>query len=250
MGDGAATGASMLSACDPLAAITTSLQLEASLIVAAGEARDGTVYVIYSDTRLFVGSGKQLEERSVSGSGETGSQTDLDYTDDDGTPVIVEVVRDSSGPHMTVARGMQTSKGIDDGNGEPLTLLDPAIVANFATSTTETFESDFAASLPDGRELVVVAPAQNVDYQQFRVFVGPPMALTQVPVTNFGSTRSGQRFATVTIDGAPDDLTYLAGGPSVINPAGGPSTITIDGTAYPLTEGPVPPNASYLCLSK
>jgi hypothetical protein len=65
-GGSAGTAASTLSACDPLAASTASVQLDASLIVAAGEAKDGTVYVIYSDNRLFVGSGKQLEERVFS----------------------------------------------------------------------------------------------------------------------------------------------------------------------------------------
>jgi hypothetical protein len=45
-------------------------------------------------------------------------------------------------------------------------------------------------------------------------------------VTNFGSSLSGQRFATVIIDGAPAGLTCLPGGPSALNPAGGPSTLT------------------------
>jgi hypothetical protein len=246
---GTTTGASMLSACDPLAAITTSVQLVASLVVAAGQAKDGSFYVVYSNNRLFVGGGQTLVEQVVSGSGESGSQTDLDYTDDDGTPVIVEVVRDGTGTQMAVARGMQASKGIDSGNGEQLTLVDATLVANLAASTTQTFRIDFAASLSDGRELVVVTPAQSVDYQQFRVFFGPPTALAQQAVTNFGSSQSGQRYATVTVDGAPADLTYLAGGPSAISPAGGPSTLTLAETAYPLTEGQVPADAGYLCFS-
>jgi hypothetical protein len=246
---GTATEASMLSACDPLAPITTSVQLEASLVVAAGQAKDGSFYVVYSDNRLFVGSGQQLVERIVIGSGENGSQTDLDYTDDDGTPVIVEVVRDGTGTQMAVARGMQASKGIDAGNGEQLTPIDAAQVATLATSTTQTFQIDFAASLSDGRELVVVSPAHNVDYEQFRAFLGSPTPLAQQAVSNFGSSQSGQRRATVTIDGAPADLTYLAGGPSAINPNGGPSTLTIGGTDFLLTEGKVPASASYLCFS-
>jgi hypothetical protein len=248
-GSGAEIGAGSLSACDPLAAITTSVQLDASQVVAAGRAMDGSLYVIYSDDRLFVGSDTNLVERIVIGSGESGSQTDLDYTDDDGTPVTVEVVRDATGTHMAVARGMQKSKGIDSGNGESLTLVDAALVAGLGASTTQSFEIDFAASLPDGRELVVVAPAHDVEYDAFRVFLGPPTALAQQVVMNFGSSQSGQRLATVLIDGAPADLTYLAGGPSALNPAGGPSTLTIAGTTYPLTEGLVPAGASYLCLS-
>jgi hypothetical protein len=248
-GNSAATDASSLRACDPLAAITTSIQLDASQVVAAGRAKDGSLYVVYSGDRLFVGSDPNLVERIVIGSGESGSQTDLDYTDDDGTPVTVEVVRDGTGTHMAVARGMQKSKGIDSGNGESLTLVDGGVVAKLDASTTQTFEIDFAASLPDGRELVVIAPAHGTSYDQFRAFLGPPNALAQRAVTNFGSSLSGQRFATVMIDGAPTDLTYLAGGPSALNPAGGPSTLTIAGTAYPLTEGPVPAGASYLCLS-
>jgi hypothetical protein len=248
-GNNAATGPSSLSACDPLAAITTPVQLDASQVVAAGRAKDGSLYVIYNRDSLFVGSDENLVERIVIGSGESPSQTDLDYTDDDGTPVIVEVVRDGTGTHMAVARGMQKSKGIDSGNGEPLTLVDAALIANLSASTTQTFEIDFAASLPDGRELVVIAPSHGTGYDQFRVFLGPPNALAQQAVTNFGSSKSGQRFATVMIDGAPADLTYLAGGPSALNPVGGPSTLTVTGTAYPLTEGPVPAGASYLCFS-
>ena len=247
--DGGA-GASQLRACDPLAAITTSVQLEASSVVAAGQAKDGSLYVVYDGDRLFVGSGKTLEEQVVIGSGESNNQTDLDYTYDDGTPVGVEVVRDDGGPHMAVARGTQTSKGIDSGNGEPLTPVDATRVAKLTASTTRTFEIDFAASLADGRELVVVRPARDVVYEEFRVFVGPPAALAERVVTNFGSSRSGQRYATVMLDGAAADLTYLAGGPSELNPAGGPSTLTVAGTASALTEGDAPTDATYLCLSK
>jgi hypothetical protein len=244
----AGAGASSLSACDPLAAITSSVQLDASQVVAAGRAKDGSLYVIYNSDRLFVGSDSNLTERVVLGSGESSDQTDLDYTDDDGTAVIVEVARDGTGTHMAVARGKQKGKEIDSGNGEPLTLVDAALVAKLGASTTQSFEIDFAASLPDARELVVIAPARG-GYDQFRVFLGPPNLLAQQAVMNFGSTKSGQRFATVMVDGAPADLTYLAGGPSVLNPAGGPATLTIAGTAYALTEGLVPADASYLCLS-
>lgn len=247
-GGDAATSPDSLSACDPLAASTSAVQFDASQVVAAGRAKDGSLYVIYGDSRLFVGGGQELAERVVIGSGEGASQTDLDYIDDDGTPVTVELVRDAAGMHMTVARGMQQSKGIDDGNGESLTLVDAALVVTVGASTTQTFEVDFAASLPDGRELVVIAPTRPVDYDQFRAFLGLPAALAQHAVTHFGSSQSGQRYATVMVDGAPSDLTYLAGGPSAINPNGGPSTLTIAGTAYPLTEGPVPAGASYLCL--
>ena len=246
--DGAA-GPSVLNACDPLAAITTSVQLDASQIEAAGRASDGGLFVVYNRTRLFVGSDAALVERTVNGSVESGNQTDLTYTDDDGTPVTVEVASDAMGAHLAVAHGTQSSKGLDPGNGEPLTQVDAALVATLAASTTQTFRVDFAGSLPDGREVVVVAPERNVDYAQFRVFLGARSALAQQVVTNFGSTRSGQRFATVLIDGAPADLSYLAGGPSVLNPAGGPSALTIAGTAYPLTEGGVPAGASYLCRS-
>jgi hypothetical protein len=238
-----------LSACEPLAPITTSVRLDASKVVAAGQAEDGSVYLVYGDNRLFVGSGQSLVERDVIGSGETGTQTDLDYVDDDATPVKVELVRDDAGTHMTVARGMQSSKGIDSGNGESLEPVDAALVASFGARTTKTFQIDFAASLVDGRELVVVAPAQQVDYEQFRVFFGPPAELAQQVVTSFGSARSGQRFGTVTIDGAPADLKYLAGGPSVLNPSPGPSTLTIAKTEHALTEGDVPTDAAYTCFS-
>ncbi|HEY5375626.1 MAG TPA: hypothetical protein VIK01_18230 [Polyangiaceae bacterium] len=248
-GGNAAAGASSLGACDPLAAITTSVQLDVSQVVAAGQASDGSLYVIYNRDQLFVGSDTDLVERVVLGSGESPSQTDLDYTDDDGTPVVVEVVHDDMGTRMAVAHGMQKSKGIDSGNGEPLTPVDAALVAKLSASTTQTFDVDFAASLADGRELVVIAPVRGSSYDEFRVFLGPVDAVAQQTVTNFQSSQSGQRFATVTIGGAPADLTYLAGGPSALNPAGGPSTLTIAGTAYALTEGPVSAGAGYLCLA-
>jgi hypothetical protein len=114
-GGSAARGGSSFSARDPLAAISTSVPLDASKVLAAGRAQDGSLYVVYNPDRLFVGSGSNLVERVVIGSGESGSQTDLDYTDDDGMQVTVEVVSDGNGTHMTVARGMQKSKGIDSG---------------------------------------------------------------------------------------------------------------------------------------
>jgi len=248
-GSSGASGASSLSACDPLAAITSAVQLAAAQVVAAGQAKDGALYVVYGDNRLFVGSDQNLKERIVIGSGENGSQTDLDYTADDGTAVTVEVVRDATGTRMSVAFGMQKSKGIDAGNGESLATFASALVAKLSASTTQTFQIDYAASLPDGRELVVVAPGHDVDYTQFRVFLGPTTALAEQAATNFGSSQSGQRHASLMVQGASADLTYLAGGPSALNPAGGPSTLTLAGAAYPLSEGPVPAGASYLCLS-
>jgi hypothetical protein len=83
------SGADSLRACDPLAAETTSVRFDAAQVVAAGRAGDGTVYLIYGDNRLFVGKGDTLNERVVTGSGQTASQLDLDYTDDDGTFVTV-----------------------------------------------------------------------------------------------------------------------------------------------------------------
>jgi hypothetical protein len=56
-------GGAKLSACDPLAEVTSSVTLQASRVVAAGRASDGTLYVIYNSTRLFVGSDDQLVER-------------------------------------------------------------------------------------------------------------------------------------------------------------------------------------------
>lgn len=246
--DGGA-GASKLGPCNPFAAITTSVQLDASSVVAAGQAEDGSIYVVYDDDRLFVGSGKKLVEQLVVGSGETSNQTDLDYTDEDGTPVVVEVVRDSSGVHMAVARGTQNGKGIDGGSGEQLTPVEATLVAKLTASTTHEFDFDFAAHLPDGRELVVIKPAHEVVYEKFRVFFGPAAAIAEQVVTSFGSSGSGQRYATIMIDGAAADLTYLAGGPSELNPAGGPSTLTIAGTATALIEGGLPTDSTYLCLS-
>ena len=248
-GSGGAS-ASGLSACDPLAASTSSVKLDAARVVAAGRATDGTLYVVYDADRLFVGSDEHLMERVVLGSGQSGGQTDLDYADDDGTAVTVEVVSDAAGTHMTVARGPQSGKGIDSGNGESLTPVDAALVAKLGASTTAAFEVDFAASLLDGRELVVIAPARGVDYEQFRVFLGPPSALAQRAVTNFGSSMSGQRYATVTLDGVAADLTYLAGGPSKFNPSPAPSTLTVAGTVYALTEEPLAASANYLCFSE
>jgi hypothetical protein len=249
-GGGTANAVSSLRPCDPLAELTTSVSLEASRVVAAGRAQDGSIYVIYGDNRLFVGNDQNLIERIVIGSGETGTRTDLDYTDDDGSPVKVELLNDGTTVQMVVARGTQSSKGIDAGSGEVLTLLESATAAQIGATTTATFTIDFAASLADGRSLVVVAPARDADYQQFRVFLGPSSALAQRAVSNFGSSRSGQRSATVTIDGAPADLTYLPGGPSALNPNGGPTTLSTADTTYELNEAAVPDDASYLCFSK
>lgn len=243
-------GETSLSVCDPLADSTSVVKLAPAEVLAAGRAQDGAVYVVYSGDRLFVGDEQRLTERVVTGSGESGTQTDLSYTDDDGTSVTVEVVRDAAGNQMTVARGTQSGKGVDPGSGESLTPLAVAVVAGLSVSSTQTFQIDFAGSLPDERELVVVAPSRFASYAEFRVFFGLPAALEQLPVKNFGSSRSGQRLASVVIDGMPADLTYLAGGPSPINPNGGPSTLTIAGTEYALSEGPVPDGASYLCLSR
>jgi hypothetical protein len=246
--EGSPTTETVLSPCDPFAAITLSVSLDASRVLAAGRAQDGSLYVIDRENRLFVGSDDALEEREVLGLGESADQTDLQYTDDDGMPVTVELMNDGASTQITVARGMQSGKGIDAGNGEALSPVDAALVAKLSASTTQRFQIDFGASLSDGRELVVVAPTHAGGYEQFRVFLGPPTALAQQLVTNFFSSLSGQRSATVVVDGAAADLTYLAGGPSVFNPAGGPSTITIAGTDYPLTEGSVPASASYFCL--
>lgn len=247
---GAGSGSSSLHACDPLASVTSAVQLEAAQVVAAGSAADGTFYVVYGDERLFVGDPDGLVERVVIGLGQTGSQTDLDYTDDDGTAVKVEVTEDGGTTQMRVARGEQSSKGVDPGSGEVLTPADAEMIASIPASTTASFVIDFAASLVDGRELVVVAPEHDVEYEQFRVFLGPTTDLAQRAVSNFGSSRSGQRFATLTIDGAAAELTYLAGGSTVLNPNGGPTTLTVSGTVLELTENAAPDDGIYRCLQK
>jgi len=239
----------MQHSCDPLAPRSSSVQFDASQVIAAGRDEDGTLYVAYGENRLFVGREPHLLERYVRGSGQSGSQLDLSYSDDDGTSVTVEVVRGADGTQMTVAHGEQDGKGIDAGNGEPLTLLDAASVAKMSATTTQVFAFEFAASLDDGRELVVMAPAHGVDYSEYRVFLGSTSELAELKVTNFGSTQGGRRFAEVLIDGAAADLTYLAGGPSAINPEGAPSTLTIGDVAHSLSEGPAPAGASYACFS-
>lgn len=240
-------GALELEVCDPLAPRRAPFELEASQVIAAGRAADGSVYVVYQGDRLFVGHEDGLLEQDVLAAGRGGGGLILWYDEPD-TQVSVELEHDESGLHLTLARGTPSKTDSTPRNGEALTLLEAEAAAELPASTVDRFALDYAASLPDRRELVVIAPARAVvDDQRFRVFLGPSSSLAERPSV-FGSIESGPRYASVTIDGSLADLVYVPKEPASPNPEGGPSTLTSGGTTYPLTASEISTLARFLCL--
>jgi len=257
---GQASMTGTLSPCTPLAPSTTSVELDASSILAAGRSADGTVYVMteqQSQLRLFVTDGDALVERFEQGTGQDlGGSTKtwlFDYVLADGSPVSVEVQQEAAIARMGVLKGPKPGKTWSVGSvGETLTLLANADAAALKTTSTQTFFVDYAGVRSDGNALVLIAPEHARDYSGERLFWGMPSALSERTITSFsrGLSIGGSTLVTFELGASSANLVYSF--PFDGQDAGTSSqgSLTVDGQASALL-GSAPPalpdSAQFLC---
>jgi hypothetical protein len=190
--------ASELTSCQPLAAETSAIEL--GTVIGAGQAADGTVYVIDrngSDLRGFVSEDGELYRQRVSGTGEVNGEDGETTTvslNELSPPLTLEVVAATDGStRMGVAEGALKSKSFIIGEeGEELTLLGADDVAGLPLHDyAAEILTEYVANVEDEKLLVVLRPRDFKSYDEFRVFYGTPERLEECPVQNVTRARDG-----------------------------------------------------------
>lgn len=204
--------------CRPLDPVTTEVSLDATAIVAAGRSEDGTLYVlseVASRLTLFVALGDTLIDQPAAGTGEQAdgdAQTYLfDYQDEAGDPVSVQVKRDGSGWRMGVLRGSRTEKVWDlDTEGELLVSVDARSAAQLRATSTQTWSLDYVGAQFNGDLVVVIRPDRAQSFDEYRLFWGAPVALSEQKIQSFsrGLSLGGTTSVAFAVQGGTGELDY------------------------------------------
>jgi hypothetical protein len=191
--DDDSSSASGGTACDPLAAGTTTV----GSVLAAGVDASGTMYIVEeasgAENRIFVGTSGQLVRVPDVGSGGDGSgQSIFTFTSPGST---------TSGDmelFVEVTGGTTTMALAPESDATSLTVIDGASVTG---ETAEDLPASvvFVADIGDATTLVITAPAEADGYSGYRLFLGAAPTLEQRTVTNYAAAVDGA--ATVTFDG-------------------------------------------------
>jgi hypothetical protein len=256
-GDAASPGSisSGPAVCDPFALSPKPISL--GTIVGAGRSSAGTIYVVDDGggvvgNHVFVSNNGVLERQRIAGSGS--SPTFYVFTVTDHVPpFILQIDRGPSGPTaMGVLEGPATAgkRTIVIGqDGETLTLLAAADVASMPVRNLPgTQVLEYNARTADGRAMIVVRPADDWTYQDFRVFFGTPPDLTERHVVNV--SRGNDTYITFDLDGVDATALYKY----ILTPdASGPgeATLTVGSATFALTLLPTtttPGGMTYTCL--
>lgn len=169
-------------------------------MIGAGQAADGTVYVIDKNgtaLRGFISDGGELYRQRVSGTGEVSDasgDTTLISLDERTPPLTLEVVVGADGTtRMGVAEGILKTKTFVIGEqGEELALLSADDVAALPLHDYPgDIVVEYVAEVEGEKLLVVVRPRDLTGYEQFRVFFGTPARLEECPVQNVTRARDG-----------------------------------------------------------
>lgn len=187
-----------LRSCQPLAAETASIAL--GTVIGAGQAEDGTIYVIDkegTELRGFISEGGELYRQRVSGTGEASDasgDTTLITLDERMPQLTLEVVVGADGTtRMGVAEGILKTKTFTIGEqGVELSLLTEDDVAalplhNYPGEVVV----EYAATVESANLLVVLRPRDLTSYDEFRVFYGKPERLEECPVQNVSRALDG-----------------------------------------------------------
>ncbi|HEX2871974.1 MAG TPA: hypothetical protein VHP33_11975 [Polyangiaceae bacterium] len=189
---------SELTSCQPLAAETSAITLGA--VIGAGQAADGTVYVIDrngSELRGFVSEGGELYRQHVSGSGEVNDaagETIAISLGELSPQLTLQVVTAPDGStRMGVVEGTLKTKTFTIGEeGEELAVLSADDVAALPLHNyTSEIVTEYVATVEDEKLLVVLRPRDLTGYEAFRVFYGKPERLEECPVQNVSRAKDG-----------------------------------------------------------
>jgi hypothetical protein len=189
---------SELSNCQPLAAETSAVML--GTVIGAGEAADGTIYVIDrngSELRGFVSEDGELYRQHVSGTGEVndsaGETTTISLGELSPQRTLQVVTAQDGSTRMGVVEGTLKTKTFTIGEeGEELTLLSADDVAALPLHNYPSeIVVEYVAKVEDEELLVVLRPRDFTGYEEFRVFYGKPERLEECPVQNVSRARDG-----------------------------------------------------------
>jgi len=240
-------------ACDPLSADETPVAL--GTILGAGRDASGTVYVVdhvEAGDRVFVSQANVLYRERVTGSGE-GPSFRI-YTLGDHVPILTLQIDTAGGQtRMGVVMG-QVRMFVIGQEGEELAPLSAADVSSLTVrNLPPQVVLEYAASLQDGRWLVVVRPRDDWTYEDFRAFFGPKEGVVERRVVRVLRQRDGGS-TTISLD--VDGTTATASFPIVFDGTTfqpGPASLEIGGQTLPLmllARDTKPDGAQYLCLSR
>jgi hypothetical protein len=253
---GSGTTGAAPAACSPLD--QKSVPTELTNVVGIGKHADGTIYAIDQSPnqnvgyRVFASLGSNLIRQPIAGSGQSsagGPSSSLVFTVSDSyLPFTLKA--DLSGQTATamgVIRGSTTGRDFTIGaEGDVLQLVGTDALQGFTVSDPlQYLISLYYATLDDGSAVVVLRPAFDWTYSDFRVFYGTPANMEERRVTSAEATLSGVAYIEFSLDGVTAMAVF--GSPQLSNVS---SSLTIGGgPMQPLNvQSSVPTSLSYYCL--
>jgi hypothetical protein len=240
--------------CDPLLAQPQPIALGA--VLGAGRDPAGVLYVVDTtatdEHRLFVQDAAGLARQRIAGSGETTDVGGTSYTfavTDIDPPLHLKIEVSTAGAvRMGVVRGPFDERGFTIGaQGDVLVVVEPAAVQGLPLRNLDgAMTVEYVAELEDGRQLIVVRPTDDWNYDDFRVFLGPPEGLLERKVHSVLRARDGgTTHILFDLDGTEADALF----PATVGPRSEASIKTKD-DRFPLTlrpSSPLPEGVSFRC---
>lgn len=228
--------------CDPLVAEEQAIALGS--LLAAGRARDGTLYVVDhsfdGEERLFVSEGDRLVRRRVLGGGSSSAGRDSWLFEDGATRRILFVER-AGGLTTSIAIAIDTGPRelADYGSAaELLALADKDAVRELqVVNLPGEVLLEYLSRLGDGRVMVVTRPRDDWSYEDFRLFFGSEERVVERVVE---SVQRGKGGGTTWIVFDADEQRYEALFPAQIDEPAALPTLSAESGSWTMTrEEPV-----------
>lgn len=189
------------STCDPFGAHEAPIELRS--ILGVGRDAAGTIYLADradtlddhgEDDHVFISANGELVRRRVTGGGGGGNASGEHWMFGVEEPFVTL--------QIVVPTGMPMRMGVVDGEaqgyfeigevGEELEVLDEAAIADMPLRNLPgEIVLEYAGRLDDGRLIVVTRPRDSDGYDDHRAFFGPPDALEERDVLDFGRELDG-----------------------------------------------------------
>jgi hypothetical protein len=212
-GDDPAGGEAVV-ACDPLTAEERAIEL--GDVLAAGRGADGQVYVLseneHGELLAFVSEEGVLQRRRVSGEGSSneGGTTTLTATVQDAPffTLYLETAADGTVIFVRTESEERIVSADDVEAAEMLELIGEDELADFELRNLAPLVwIEYSGTLDDGRRVLVVRPADDWSFADFRVFLGTADRMLERDVREVSRTRDGKLTRIeLTIDGEPAQL--------------------------------------------
>jgi hypothetical protein len=221
--------------CDPLEA--RALPIVIGNVVAAGTAPDGVTYVVTrdgSDTRVFVSEGDTYVRRRVLGSSFSIGASEfvedqVSFEDTQPSRLLFQSDADYA-VRMALVHDQERTYYDEAVNKIELTVQPDSIVAGKPVRNLPgAIELAYAATTPDGQQLLITRPEDDWTAADYRLFFGRDGVLNELPITQ-AAVNAFARFD-FALDGMPGSI--ILGNPTL-----SPSTQSViqhDNGEWPLT---------------